>query len=94
MGLDTQPTSILCVSSDALTQQPLILANDGWDHTAVHTLRASLSGIFLQTLPELFYIYLYIYLLAAVHRRCQRSPKDLSANKTVEAEQHPSTHVS
>ena len=40
----------------------------GVDYTT-HTLRASLSGTFLQTLPEL--------VLAAVHRRGQRPPKGL-----------------
>ena len=53
------------------------------------TLWASLSGTFLQTLPELV-IYategaLDLYLRAAVHRRGQRPPKGFSTEKTVEA---------
>ena len=34
-----------------------------------------------------------LYLRAAIHRRCQRPPKGLGTNKTVEASWRQSTHV-
>ena len=53
------------------------------------TLRASLSGTFLQTLPDLVTPLKAalgtLYLRAAVHRRGQRPPKGLGTDKTVEA---------
>ena len=50
------------------------------------TLPASLSGTFLQTLPDLgISMPLKGYSLSAVHRRGQRPPKGLSTDKTVEA---------
>ena len=49
------------------------------------TLRASLSGTFLQTLPELVMpLKGHSYLHAAVHRCGQSPPKELGTNKTVE----------
>ena len=49
------------------------------------TLRASLSGTFLQTLPELVTpLKGHSYLHAAVHGCGQRPPKSLGASKTVE----------
>ena len=52
----------------------------------MHTLRASLSGTFLQTLPDLVTpLKGTLYLRAAVHRRGQRPPKRLGTDKTVEA---------
>ena len=48
----------------------------------VVTVRASLSGTFLQTLPDLD---TPLYLPAAVHRRGQRPPKGLGTNMTAEA---------
>ena len=48
------------------------------------TLRQSLSGTFLQTLPEFVTPRKGHYLRAAVHRRCQRPPKALGT-KTAEA---------
>ena len=62
------------------------------------TLRASLSGTFFQTLPELLTplkghsIFISAH-LSGRHRRCQRPPKGLNINKTVEARLRPSTHV-
>ena len=62
------------------------------------TLRASLSGTFFQTLPELVTplkghsIFISAHLTGR-HRRCQRPPKGLSTNKTVNARLRPSTHV-
>ena len=52
------------------------------------TLRASLSGTFLQTLPDLVTPLKApgtLYLRAAVHRRGQRPPKGSGTDKTVEA---------
>ena len=52
----------------------------------VHTLRAPLSGTFLQTLPDLITpLKGTIYLRAAVQRRGQRPPKVSGTNMTVEA---------
>ena len=50
------------------------------------TLRAPLSGTFLQTLPDLITLQKgNLYLRAAVQRRGQRSPKGSGTNMTVEA---------
>ena len=50
------------------------------------TLWASLSGTFLQTLPELVTpLRDTLYLRAAVQRRGQRPPKGSGTDKTVEA---------
>ena len=50
------------------------------------TLRASLSGTFLQTLPDLVTpLKGHSYLRAAVHRRGQRPPKGSGTNMNVEA---------
>ena len=50
------------------------------------TLQTSLSGTFLQTLPDLVTpLKGNLYLRADVHRRGQRPPKGLSSDKTVEA---------
>ena len=49
------------------------------------TLRASLSGTFLQTLPDLVTPLKGPYLRAAVQRRGQRPPKGSGTDKTVEA---------
>ena len=50
------------------------------------TLRASLSGTFLQTLPDIVTpLKGTLYLRAAVHRRGQRPPKGSGTEKTVEA---------
>ena len=49
-------------------------------------LRTSLSGTFLQTLPDLVTpLKGTLYLRAAVHRRGQRPPKGSGTEKTVEA---------
>jgi len=53
-------------------------------------LRASLSGTFLQTLPDLVTpLKGTLYLRAAVHRRGQRPPKGSGTDKTVEANLAP-----
>ena len=50
------------------------------------TLRAPLSGTFLQTLPDLVTpLKGHSYLRAAVQRRGQRPPKGSGTNMTVEA---------
>ena len=50
------------------------------------TLRVSLSGTFLQTLPDLVTpLKGHSFLRAAVHRRGQRPPKGFGTDKTVEA---------
>ena len=50
------------------------------------TLRASLSGTFLQTLPDLVTpLKGHSFLRAAVHRRGQRPQKGFGTDKTVEA---------
>ena len=58
----------------------------GYGHYPLTTLRASLSGTFLQTLPDLVTpLKGTLYLRAAVHRRGQRPPEGLGTDKTVEA---------
>ena len=50
------------------------------------TPRASLSGTFLQTLPDLVTLLKgTLYLHGAVHRRGQRLPKGLGTEETMEA---------
>ena len=60
------------------------------------TLRASLSGTFLQALPDLVMPlkgHSDLYLRPAVQRRGQGPPKGLGTNMTVETTYRPSTHV-
>ena len=55
-------------------------------HTQLSTLRASLSGTFLQTLPDVVMpLKGTLHLRAAVQRRGQRPPKGSGTNMTVEA---------
>ena len=69
-------------------------ADDAYTADRRYTLRAPLSGTFLQTLPDLVTpLKGHSYLLAAVHRRGQRPPKGFGTAKTVEATKRPSTHV-
>ena len=62
--------------------------------TVQGTIRAPLSGTFLQTLPDLVTpLKGHLYLRAAVHRRGQHPPKSFGTDKTLEATKRPSTHV-
>ena len=63
------------------TSHPTLLKSSLGFVTNIDTHRASLSGTFLQTLPQLV-TPLHIY--SSVHRRCQPPSKGLNADKTVQ----------
>ena len=91
--LKTVQSSILYrrAKSGLILTASLCPCNNACHALTVHpTLRASVSGTFLHTLPDLV---TPLKGHAAVHGRGQRPPKGSGTNMTVEATKRPSTHV-